>query len=443
MPLRRCSINNCPNPADRSIGSCMLCAKHFCGDHFRADSHTCPSSENEPDAYYSAYDAAKKRYLEALVAKINVEALRSAATSARGGNFPCQIPAFDTHFDDPADRITLIASQCGGQNCHLDIEFNDSVTWIARIRLNDPMLPPPSIQARIFESEIAALEFLAGTKVPAPQVYGYALESTENPVGTSYVLMEKMAGEPLDWNDATPEQRKKIMEQLADVYLELEAHPFQLTGSLSSKLPGTTAGSSVNQTEVGSFAQVQCFETPERGLGPFKTLETAYTAIIRQQMQALATHEISTLPLDNYLTFLWRLKVLPDLIADSASREGPFYLKHFDDKGDHILVDEDYNITAIIDWEFASTESKELAFSSPCMMWPVGEFYDGDNDLAEAEIQFAAIFDARGREDIGDLVRQGRRWQRFLFFLGGGIPGDMIQALMQYEQELARRSSSK
>lgn len=361
------------------------------------------------------------------MAKINVEALRSAATSARGGNIGCQIPTFDTDFDDPADRITLIASQCGGQNCHLDINFNDGVTWIARIRLNDPMLPPPSIQARIFESEIATLEFLAGTKVPAPQVYAHALESTENLVGTSYVLMEKMAGEPLDWNDASPEQRKKVMEQLADVYLELEAHPFQLSGSLSSKVPGSTAGTSVIQIEVGSFAQVQCFETPERGLGPFKTLETAYTAIIRQQMQTLATHEVSSLPLDNYLTFLWRLKVLPDLIAGSASLEGPFYLKHFDDKGNHILVDEDYNITAIIDWEFASTESKELAFSSPCMMWPVGEFYDGDNHLAEAELQFAAIFDARGREDIGDLVRQGRRWQRFLFFLGGGIPGDMSE----------------
>lgn len=356
-----------------------------------------------------------------------MEALRSAATSARGGNIGCQIPTFDTDFDDPADRITLIASQCGGQNCHLDINFNDGVTWIARIRLNDPMLPPPSIQARIFESEIATLEFLAGTKVPAPQVYAHALESTENLVGTSYVLMEKMAGEPLDWNDASPEQRKKVMEQLADVYLELEAHPFQLSGSLSSKVPGSTAGTSVIQIEVGSFAQVQCFETPERGLGPFKTLETAYTAIIRQQMQTLATHEVSSLPLDNYLTFLWRLKVLPDLIANSASREGPFY------KDDHILVDEDYNITAIIDWEFASTESKELAFSSPCMMWPVGEFYDGDNDLAEAELQFAAIFDVRGREDIGDLVRQGRRWQRFLFFLGGGIPGDMseLEALFQ------------
>lgn len=131
-------------------------------------------------------------------------------------------------------------------------------------------------------------------------------------------------------------------------------------------------------------------------------------------MQTLANHEVSGMPLDHYLTFLWRLKVLPKLIANSASREGPFYLKHYDDKGDHILIDEKHNITGIIDWEFASMDSKELAFSSPCTVWPVGKFYEGNNDLAEDEIRFAAIFDARGREDIGDMVRRGRQLQRFL-----------------------------
>ena len=29
------------------------------------------------------------------------------------------------------------AEQCGGQNCHVDVEFADGVTWLARIRLED------------------------------------------------------------------------------------------------------------------------------------------------------------------------------------------------------------------------------------------------------------------------------------------------------------------
>lgn len=52
-----------------------------------------------------------------------------------------------------------------------------------------------------------------------------------------------------------------------------------------------------------------------------------------------------------------------------------------------------------------------MAFSNPYMVWPVGQFHDGDDELAEDEIRFAAIFDALGLEDIGDRVRRDRRWQ--------------------------------
>jgi len=163
-------------------------------------------------------------------------------------------------------------------------------------------------------------------------------------------------------------------------------------------------------------------------------------------MATLLSKEIRDLPVDNYLSFLWRLKHLPDLVAGSESRNGPFYLKHYDDKGDHILVDEAHNITGIIDWEFASFEAKELAFSSPCMMWPVRKFYQGSNELTEEEQRFAAIFDKRGRKDLNNIVRQGRRWQRYLFFLGGGIPRDVneFEHLFQgLRESFANRSDGK
>ncbi|KAJ4164199.1 hypothetical protein LMH87_005883 [Akanthomyces muscarius] len=110
----------------------------------------------------------------------------------------------------------------------------------------------------------------------------------------------------------------------------------------------------------------------------------------------------SGFPVDNYLAFLYRLAVLPDLVADSVSRSGLFYLRHYDDKGDYILVDDEHNITGIIDWEFASAEAKELAFSAP-------------------------VFQRRGREGLAKIVRDGRRWQRYLFFLGGGMPRTKAQ----------------
>lgn len=429
----------------------MMCAKHLCSYHLQSVAHTCPSyvcrrmieesldhrakpktnpppripHARDPEAYYPAYASAKARHLSALLARIKVDALQSAASKARN-NIPCRVPALSNHLD-PAARAKLVSSQCGGQNCHVDIEFADGVTWLARIRLDDPLLPPPAVQSSIFLSEVATLEFLARTRVPAPRVYGYALgEAPGNEVGVSYVLIEKMKGTPLDWGSAGTEEREKVMEQLAEVYMELERHPIPMTGSLFP-------GSGGEEPGVGVFAQTPCFETPERGLGPFETLDEAYTDIIHQQLRTIASREVSSLPVDNYLAFHWRLEVLPKLLAGSASREGPFYLKHYGDKGDHILVDEEYNITGIIDWEFASAEAKELAFSSPCMMWPVAKLYDGDDALAEDEVRFADIFERRGRGNLAEMVRGGRRWQRYLFFLGGGMPAEMddFEALFQ------------
>lgn len=147
--------------------------------------------------------------------------------------------------------------------------------------------------------------------------------------------------------------------------------------------------------------------------------------MILQQQDQIVDGELSSLAVDNYLSHCWRHEMIAHVGAH-CRRNGPsFFLKHFDDKGDHILVDGEYNITGIIDWEFASAEPKALAFSTPCMLWPVGDFYDGKDDLSAEEIEFADIFEARGREDMGRIVRESRKMQRFTFFNGGGVSRDM------------------
>ncbi|KAF6814456.1 glucan 1,3-beta-glucosidase [Colletotrichum sojae] len=372
--------------------------------------------DSAPDAYYAAYDDAKKDqkdHLSATLAKIDSVALAAAASRARGG-VPCRVPALADGGDEQS-RLKAAGEQLGGQNCHLDVVFRDGVVWIVRIRLSDPLLPPAPAQDHVFLSEVATLEFLSRTAVLAPAVHQYELASPENPVGSSYVLMDKVPGRPLNWNKASPEQRNKVLRQLADVFLEIEKHPLPATGSL---VPAR------HPDKVGGFAQEPWFTTAARPSGPFASVEAAYVAVVRQHLRAISDKEIASLPVDNYLAFLYRLSLIPELAASSSSTHGPFYLKHYDDKGDHILIDDEYNITGIIDWEFASAEPKELAFSSPCMTSPVGDFYDGKNNLAEEELELARILEERGREDLSRCVLDGRRWQRFTFFLGGGIPSD-------------------
>jgi len=209
------------------------------------------------------------------------------------------------------------------------------------------------------------------------------------------------------------------MEQLVDVFLELEKCPLTKTGSLMAS------------GLVGPFAQSHMFTSPSESIGPFDNLEKLLTSTLKHKIEMIEGGELSTLSVDNHLTHLWMLERIPDLVMHTKDTQ--FYIKHSDDKGDHILVDEHYNITGIIGWESASAESKPLALGSPCMMWPVGDYYDGSNQLSPEEVEFAQIFQRRGREDMAQMILQGRKCQRFFFSVGSVVSPqrEELEALFQ------------
>ena len=338
--------------------------------------------------------------------QIKTAALVSIASRLRNG-IPCTIPALAPDAQghlNPEEAST----QTGGQNCNVDVEFQDGIVWLARIRLDDPSLAPKPIQAYVFLSEVFTLKYLGNIGIPVPEVFHYKTESSGNPVGVPFLLMEKLKGAALDWNSTTSAQKIKVLEQLADVFLALEKHPFPTTGSIYP---------SNGSIKVGAFALPPLFESPNTPLGPFDTLESSLRVVFALQRKLIVNGELSSLAIDKYLSHRWREEMIPEVVA--LHNEAGFFLKHFDDKGDHIMVDEDFNITGIIDWEWASVEPKALAFSSPCMLRPVGDFYDGSNVLSPEEVELASIYERRGRNDMADLVRNGRKMQRLTFFLGG------------------------
>ncbi len=106
-------------------------------------------------------------------------------------------------------------------------------------------------------------------------------------------------------------------------------------------------------------------------LGPFSSAKDTVEAVVRLQLRLSTTGEVSPLPLDSCLTSCWKLELILELCSTpTADRICPkSFTKHSDDKSGHILVDEDFSIRAILDWAFASTEIKEIALSSPCMIW--------------------------------------------------------------------------
>ena len=201
------------------------------------------------------------------------------------------------------------------------------------------------------------------------------------------------------------------MEQLADIYAELHRYPLEKMGCLTEP----------DRAQIGRFARESLADFKDGtllSLGPYSTLEDYHTASIQHILDLILREELYTdRKVDAYLIHLV-VKDLVPRVTPEGQNEGPFFLKHPDDKGDHLLVDEDGNITGIIDWEWAHTAPAALAFNSPLVLLPVAEFYDGKNNLGEQEVEFAHILDHKGHTELASAVRGGRMQHRFAFCCG-------------------------
>lgn len=298
----------------------------------------------------------------------------------------------------------------GGQNYHIVITFDDEVEWICRVRRENASSPPPAIQDHLLLSEAATYRFLATTNVPAPKVYYVATASPSNLVGVGYLFMERLKGSPMDWYDLQPDAKKKVLDQFADISIELKRHPLPSIGSLAID------GDSYN---VGPLASETTMDVDENGvlytLGPFTSPLEYRTATLGHEIELILRGE--SYPDNAIDAYLVHRYVLDNVHAVARREQGPdtsFYLKHTDDKGDQILVDESHNIVGIIDWERSQVASFAEAFAAPLFLVNVGAYYDGLNDLSEDEALFASILEAKGHQDLALSVRGGRFEHRLM-----------------------------
>lgn len=284
----------------------------------------------------------------------------------------------------------------GGMNYHIEVCFDDGIRWIARVRRFNATSSPAVLQNYIVQSEVATFKFLERTGVPAPKLFYFALDNEDNSVVVGYILMEKLHGKSLRWSLATQEQRR-MMEQLADVFVELSKYPFDRLGSLHC----------LNDIHVSAFAReslTDFVQSEMRTMGPFSSLEEYHKSEIRLILDLILREEIySQQAVDAYLIHRFLLDLVPIALSKLVQDDQRYYLKHADDKGDHIMVDEDFHITGIIDWEWAHTAPPTHAFNSPIGLLPVAEFYRGTNNLGSNEITFARILGEKSRPDLEGL----------------------------------------
>jgi hypothetical protein len=273
-------------------------------------------------------DSPMARGLEDMLAQVDLLGLRSIASGLRDGR-DCAI----------SEKYT-----CGAYNLVFEIVFDDGVTWIARLRSGSPMqavsqefvFESPTYKQHLMESEISTMQYVReNTTIPVPEIYAFDTSST-NPAKLPYILMECIHGwrTPPKLQTLSDYAIRKILDQMANVLLQLSTLQFPLIGYLHADSDG----------EYRIDAMV---DRKGKHVGP---LSSALEYYRWRAEQPLNRSNDSVIDLQDALfhSYLYRLAV--PFLMDGPQSAGPFPLAHNDLGVHNMLFDEAWNLVGVIDW---------------------------------------------------------------------------------------------
>ncbi|QSS65103.1 hypothetical protein I7I51_05944 [Histoplasma capsulatum] len=313
----------------------------------------------------------------------------------------------------------------GSLNWVIFLTFDDGVEWVFRSPRTCYSLDEETAGV-VLASEAATIKYIReNSSIPVPEVFYYRL----NEIGVPFILMSKAQGSPLSTRSWHPQpyqipktarrqclkqqEKEKIMRQLGDIISQLSHLRFDTMGSLFE--------------EEGCFSVKTCLSPglllqdrhtlQEFFRGPFCSEKDYYKSLLSaflQHIQFLTLeHHAFFAPVpvpaeynsyDSYLsaTDKWndfvtlgskidssknRLdyfiagqfleSMIPSFTTESdatmSSFEAGYPLHHPDLSVNNIFVDEDYNITCIIDWAFSSSVPIAMLLATPGLPHPRDE----------------------------------------------------------------------
>ncbi|KAF8250491.1 hypothetical protein K440DRAFT_640061 [Wilcoxina mikolae CBS 423.85] len=111
-----------------------------------------------------------------------------------------------------------------------------------------------------------------------------------------------------------------------------------------------------------------------------------------------------------------------DKLVDNAKHQ--FYLKHVDDKGNHLLVDDELNVVGIIDWQFARVAPFAEAFGPSLVTADMGSMYGGKYGLSEDDLLLSELLQEKGATDLAYSSAANEKVRKFMFGLANSLPSD-------------------
>ncbi|CAF9924363.1 hypothetical protein IMSHALPRED_006163 [Imshaugia aleurites] len=272
----------------------------------------------------------------------------------------------------------------GYNNVVFEVAFSDSSQWVARVRLPENGASKRDHIETAMLSEIATLRIVASkTTIPVPTIYHFNVDAS-NDFGFRYILMQALPGRRPQSGLArsVPEEHMdKITDQLAGYYHQLSRLHFDRIGRLW----------------CGRSAQEQPSIIPVRKVGgPFSTSLEYFYVLRKSDNRSIQSKHAGD---KEWMTAAWILEqALPSMIVENFIH-GPFPLCHIDLHYNNILIDEDFNITGIIDWSDSQTVPLERFLTTPEFTTFPGLSVEQNAPIVVFREKFAAALKKRERGD--------------------------------------------
>ncbi|WWD05435.1 hypothetical protein V865_003512 [Kwoniella europaea PYCC6329] len=420
-----CDYPGCQLRSIPQTGDCRICYKRLCKIHAFEAYHPCLElDEDERDARdYANSEAARTELLE-IVRNAHLDKI---ASSMRNGH--------DCTIDIPNSGETILE---GGVNLHLILTFDDGKKWCARIRKRNILAPTSAIRSMEDQSEIASMKILNRiTNGIVPMVYEIPSDLQPNTDGLDFFYMDFVPGKPLNApilnGEETPEQMDQAVHDYALFQISLKSLSFDAIGSLYPASSNFTPEHGDHPVIVGPLLSLHLrFDEPPHFIGPFKSNKERYLwsidLVLRKVIEGVFHPEAARYV---YLAHLELKDMVNRFDKWDTFEDGKFYFKHGDDKGDHIMVDENGHITGILDWEWAYVTSKAEGFACCDAFMNPKVFWDGDNSLSRLELKLIEEYEALGHSDLGDCVRHGRIYQRLEELVGRYPDLDFLNSIRE------------
>ncbi|KAJ5227976.1 hypothetical protein N7489_008684 [Penicillium chrysogenum] len=294
----------------------------------------------------------------------------------------------------------------GSFNWAIFISFEDRVRWVFRSPHHRTFMPM-EMGIKLLASEAATLRYLrAYSDIPVPEVYDYCA-SSDNDIGIPFIFMSEASGRPLSkfWKSAGSLQpdletpiKAKILSQLGGITWKLSQLRFDKIGSLfedesfeikeclsrghmlhgrysleiprgpftsEAKFYNSLVSAFLEHAEILQLSH-HCFVAPVPSRDDHQSSIQYESAVdLWNDFVAVGSKTDSS---DNRLDYIIAGDALRDIVRNlelPTVNSETFPLCHPDLSVNNIYVDDDYNITCVIDWAFALSIPESMLLTTP------------------------------------------------------------------------------